>query len=165
MTQEKSKIPTWGIIIKTVIVVLGLLLTLYALQDYLNNSIRRIVNDEQFIRKVASHVRPYVIFDVGGTIHVDGGAMQYLEKIETKEVATVKKEGEEESHVYELRIIVMPKKHLAYSPLIETVGELRSIIIYDAKRGIGHQWVYQALIRSPYGGDIKTQKFRLEILR
>ena len=164
MTQEKSKIPTWGTIIKTVIVVLGLLLTLYALQDHLNNSIRRIVNDEQFIKKVASHVRPYVIFDANETIHVDGGAMQYLEKIEVKEVATVSKVGEEESHVAELKIIVTPKHHLTYGPIIEALGELRSIIIYEPKRGVGHRWIYQALIRPPYGGDIKTQKFRLEIL-
>jgi hypothetical protein len=165
MPGEESKTLTWGTVLKGVVVVLGLLLTLWALQSHLEGIIRSIVNNEEFITKVASHVRPYVIFDACGTIHVDGGAMQYLEKIEVEKAGTVRKAGEQESHIDELKIIVTPKFHLTYAPLVEALGELRSIIIYDPKRGVGHQWIYQALIRPPHGGDIKTQKFRLEVLR
>lgn len=128
--------------------------------------IGKLASDSGETSVVTEHAgHPTVIFDARGSIHVDDRAMQYLEKIEVEEVGTLNRMGEKESHVDELRIIVTPKQHLAYGPLIEPLGGLRDIIIYDPKRGIRHQWIYQVLIRPPYGGDIKTQKFKLEILR
>ena len=40
---------------------------IYAFQAYLDNRVKNIINDEDFIRKVASNVRPYVIFDEKGS--------------------------------------------------------------------------------------------------
>ncbi len=109
--------------------------------------------------------RPYVIFDAT-TIHKDGGAMEYLEEIEVEVTGqTYKNVKPEEVHDYQLEITITPKQYLAHAPLIESLGGLRSMIIYDGKRGTKYQWVYTVLVRPPYGGDIKTQKFRLEILR
>lgn len=109
--------------------------------------------------------RPYVIFDAK-TILNDGGAMEYLEEIEVEVIGqTYKNINPEEKHDSHLEITITPKQYLAHAPLIESLGGLRSMIIYDGKRGTKYQWVYTVLVRPPYGGDIKTQKFRLEILR
>jgi len=70
-----------------------------------------------------------------------------------------------EVHDSQLEITITPKQYLAHAPLIEPLGGLRSMIIYDGERSTKYQWVYTVLVRPPYGGDIKTQKFRLEILR
>jgi len=144
-------------------VILGVGFAVYQLID---SRIERAINDEQFIRRVSSHVRPYVIFDAT-TIHKDGGAMEYLEKMPGVEVTaqTSKNENPEETHDTQLEITITPKEYLAHAPLIEPLGGLRSMIVYDGKRGTKYQWVYTVLVRPPYGGDIKTQKFRLEILR
>jgi hypothetical protein len=146
-----------------IIVILG---GAFGVVEFIDWRIEQAVNDEQFIRKVASNVRPYVIFGVDESILVDGGAMQYLEQIcvETKG-ETWENAKPEEKNVCELKIIVTPKSYLAHAPLIEPLSGLRDIIIYDGERSTGYQWTYEVLIRPPYGGDIKTQKFRLEVLR
>lgn len=131
----------------------------------INELIDRRIENEQFIRKVAAHIRPYVVFDAT-TIHKDGGAMEYLEEIEVEVTGQAWENVKpEEVHDDQLEITITPKQYLAHAPLIEPIGGLRSIIIYDGKRGTKYQWVYTVLVRPPYGGDIKTQKFRLEILR
>jgi hypothetical protein len=116
--------------------------------------------------KTSSYLRPYAIFDGKGTVLVDGGAMQDLEKIEVEVTGQAwKNTTPEEKWDVELKITIIPKKYLAYAPLIEPLGGLRSMIIRDGEQGVGYSWTYQVLIRPPYGGDIKTQKFRLEILQ
>lgn len=133
---------------------------------FIDSRIEHATNDEQFIIRVSSHVRPYVIFDVNSSILVDGGAMEYLEEIEVEVTAqTYKNVKPEEKHDSQLEITITPKQYLAHAPLIESLGGLRSMIIYDGKRSTKYQWIYTVLVRPPYGGDIKTQKFRLEILR
>jgi hypothetical protein len=39
------------------------------------------------------------------------------------------------------------------------------MIVYDGERGPGLAWTYRILIRPPYGGELATQKFRLEVLQ
>ncbi len=155
--------------LKAFMVIVGAIIAAIAaiagINSYLDSRIERVVNDEQFIRKVSSQVRPYVIFDAT-TIHKDGGAMEYLEEIEVEVTGqTYKNVNPEEKHDYLLEITITPKQYLAHAPLIEPLGGLRSMIIYDGERSTKYQWVYTVLVRPPYGGDIKTQKFRLEILR
>lgn len=155
--------------LKVFIVIVGAIMAAIAaiagINSYLDSRIESVVNEEQFIRRVSSQVRPYVIFDAT-SIHNDGGAMKYLEDTKVDVIGqTYKNINPEEKHDYHLEITVFPKQHLAHAPLIEPIGGLRSIIIYDGKRGTKYQWVYTVLVRPPYGGDIKTQKFRLEILR
>ena len=92
--------------------------------------------------------------------------MEYLEEIEVEVTAqTYKNVKPEEKHDSQLEITITPKQYLAHAPLIESLGGLRSMIIYDGKRSTKYQWIYTVLVRPPYGEDIKTQKFRLEILR
>lgn len=152
-------------IMKTVVLVIALVVGIYGSIQFIDNRIEHAVNDEQFIRRVSSHVRPYVIFDAT-TIYKDGGAMEYLEEIEVEVTGQMYENvSPEDKHDTHLEITITPKQYLAHAPLIEPLGGLRSMIVYDGKRSTKYQWVYQLLIRPPYGGDIQTQKFRLEILR
>ena len=151
---------------ENVAAIIGILVAVFGVVEFIDWRIERAINDEQFMRKVASNIRPYVIFDVDESILVDGGAMQYLEQICVEiKGETWENAKPEEKYVYNLKIIVIPKSFLVHAPLIEPLSGLRSIIIYDGERGPGYQWTYEVLIRPPYGGDIKTQKFRLEVLR
>lgn len=120
--------------------IFGLGIIVYNLVD---NRIKQAVNNEKFIRKVAANIRPYVIFDVDESILADGGAMQYLEQICVEiKGETWENAKPEEKHVYNLKIIVIPKSYLAHSPLIEPLSGLRDIVIYDGERGTGYQWTY-----------------------
>jgi hypothetical protein len=143
-----------------VIIVIGGFL--YGAMQYIDQRIKHSMNDERFIKKVASHVRPYVIFDVNETIHVDGGAMQYLEKIEVKIVAR----KEKETGLPRLDIIITPKNHLAYAPVLETMSLTTFYVAH--KRGSRHQWIYELTATSRIVGpsdEVELERFRLEILR
>jgi hypothetical protein len=105
------------------------------------------------------------VFDAKGTIHYDGGAMEYLAKIEVQKSGTVTYDGGKEWYVNELEIVVTPKQYLSHAPLIEPLGGQANMRIYDGERGEGYEWVYQVLIRPPYIKNIETQKFKLEILK
>jgi len=122
----------------------------------INELIDRRIENEQFIRKVAANIRPYVIFDANESILVDGGAMQALEQIKV-EIGT-------EEGTLPVKILVTPKYHLAYPPLIEKLGAGRFIYTPNPKRGPGHQWIYEFEVVH-WRADETPVCFRLEILR
>ncbi len=124
---------------------------LWAMSNYLEHKIKTITNEDEFINKIASRVRPSMIFDDKGAIHVDQGAMQFLEKIEVDH-------NKGEDIVY---INIFPKKHLAYAPLIQALpNNWGGIPTFE--RGKGHQWLckYRVVRMDP---DF-PYRFRLEIL-
>jgi hypothetical protein len=100
--------------------------------------------------------RPYVIFDVNSSILVDGGAMQYLEKIEVEQTGP-------QNGTIPIKIVVTPTHHLAYPPLIEKLGAGRLIHTPNPKRGTGHQWIYDELEVVHWESDKVPIHFRLEI--
>lgn len=150
---------------KTILQIAALVSIVYGSMLFIDSRIEHATNDEQFIRRVSSHVRPYIIFDVDSSILVDGGAMQYLEGIQvehgTRDVATPN--GKIATPT--LKIVVTPTRHLAYAPLIEKLGGGRLIHTPNPKRGAGHQWVYDELEVVHFESDIIPVRFRLEILK
>ncbi len=105
---------------KSFMVLVGGIVTAVAaiagINSYLDSRIERVVNDEHFIRRVSSQVRPYVIFDAT-TIHNDGGAMEYLEEMPEVEVTgqTYENVNPEEKHDSHLEIRITPKGYLAHA--------------------------------------------------
>jgi len=150
---------------KTIALIIVVVAGIYGSIQFIDVRIEHAVNDEQFIRRVSSHVRPYVIFDVNSSILVDGGAMQYLERIEvehgTRDVATP--QGKVATPT--LKIVLTPTQHLAYAPLIEKLGAGRLIYTPNPKRGTGHQWIYDELEVVHWEDDKVPLHFRLEILK
>ena len=127
-----------------------------AVPRFVDSRVESKIHDEQFIRQVASQVRPFVIFDDKGSILVDGGACESLEHID---VSTGKPEG-----TTSVKIVVTPKYHLPYAPLVEKLGAGRFIHSPETKRGPGHQWIYDFEVVH-WEDDPVPLRFRLEILR
>ena len=152
MTENRKITTPWAIVLG-VLGLLGIFAIQFAVESYLNAKVRERVNDPEFIRKVAAQVRPSVIFDGNGTILADIGAMQFLEKIEVAGLyagAGVQ------------QIVVYPKEHLAYPPLLQSVDSATWEI--RAKRGKAYQWVYELSLNSTADNQ-KEFRFRLEIIR
>jgi len=145
-------------IMKTIVLIIAVVSGIYGSIHFIDVRIEHAINDEQFIRRVSSHVRPYVIFDANSSILVDGGAMQYLEKIEVEK-------GTEDGALIPVKIVVTPTRHLAYPPLIEKLGAGRLIHTPNPKRGAGHQWIYDELEVVHWESDKTPVRFRLEILK
>ena len=155
-TKDSHRLKTFFSGVSMLLTAIGLII---AIVLGINELIDRRIENDQFIRKVAAHIRPYVIFDENGSILVDGGAMQDLEKIE---VESEVKEGENYPN---LKIIVTPKHHLVYPPIIESLLP----IMFDItdERGEGNKFIYQLV---PGWNAIDPDKkvvlrFRLEILK
>ena len=83
--SQKSYLPKFLHSVYSFMVAISVILAVgFTVYQLIDSRIEQAINDEQFIRRVSSHVRPYVIFDVNSSILVDGGATQYLEKIEVE---------------------------------------------------------------------------------
>lgn len=152
-TKDSHPLKTFSSGVLKFLTAIGLII---AIVLSINELIDRRIENEQFIRKVSSHIRPYVIFDINESILVDGGAMQALEQIKV-EIGT-------EKGTIPVKIVVTPTRHLAYPPLIEKLGAGRFIHTPNPKRGTGHQWIYEFEV--VHWDDDKTPvRFRLEILK
>ena len=158
-TKDSHQLKTFFSGVSKFLTAIGLII---AIVLGINELIDRRIENEQFIRKVAAKIRPYVIFDVNSSILVDGGAMQYFERIEvehgTRDVATP--QGKIATPT--LKIVVTPTHHLAYAPLIEKLGAGRLIHTPNPKRGTGHQWIYDELEVVHWESDKVPIHFRLE---
>ena len=75
------------------------------------------------------------------------------------EIFTGKQEGTTPT-----KIIVTPKYHLAYAPLIEKLGGGSIILTPKTERGTGHQWIYEFDFKH-WAEDPAPARFRLEILK
>lgn len=150
---DKRRFTVGGFVLGT-LALLGIFATPFAVQSYLNTKVDERVNDPEFIRKVATQVRPSVIFNHNGSILADLGAMQFVDKIEVSGFPT--------DLLEKLNVIVYPKLHLPYPPLIESVDSSSWFI--SSKRGVGYQWSYELNLSSSEQ-DPKEFILRMEIIR
>ena len=120
---------------------------------YLNYKIEKRISDPEFLYELSQKVRPALIFDASETIHADMGASDLIEIIEV--VENTKDKGD-------YQIIITPKNHLPYPPLLESIDTFEFVV--KSERGKGHEWIYNL---SLYGcTDCKAiPRFKLEILK
>ncbi len=140
--------------------VLAIIAGLYALPKFIDSRIDKAINNTEFVRKIASHVRPYIIFDTNETILLDRGGWQYLKEKPKVIFADKDLEGD-------FQVIVTPKDCLHQAPLIESLCTCEFIISWQ--RGKGFEWIYyldfvEATIHWEEGKN-PLHKFRLEIIR
>lgn len=154
MQKGVKDISIWGII-KIVSVVVGLFLCFYALDSYIDQKIENKITDPRFIRQIASNVRPSVIFDSKGTILIDMGGMQYIEKISVETDNSLRKPK---------KIIVTPKAYMGHAPLITSIGIYK--YIFRAERGKNLDWEYTLDPAVQWGtmGEVPLPQFRLEVI-
>ena len=158
MTETPSRAPliTVGRLLGAVITLLTLVGFVYGAVQFVDNRIARAVTDDEFVREVALQVRPFIIFDASGTIHVDSGGMHYLESV------VVDSSGINRG-MRTYRIVVTPHEHLAYEPLIEPLTV--ELLLITCQRGPGHQFIYRAKEIMRQTGAEDPARFRLEIFR
>jgi len=148
------------IVFGIIVPLLTVFVIIYAFQAYLDNRVKDIINDEDFIGKVASNVRPYVIFDEKGSVLMDGGGMQYLQK--PPEIIPCDKG---------FRVIVTPKEHLHTAPIVESLNLTQYAIFYT--RGSGYVWICHLYRAAKFteddfadiSADEAGNRFRLEIVK
>jgi len=157
MSDKISALKTVKVVLAIIVSIVTVVAAIYGFEAFIDSRIERVVNGEQFIRKVSSYVRPFVIFDGEGAVLVDGGACEYLEKLEVLE-------GKKDGNIIPVKITVTPKHHLAYPPLIEKLGAGHFMDSPNPKRGTGHQWIYECEVLH-WENDPIPARFRLEILQ
>lgn len=151
MPDDQLKITGWTIF-KGFLWILGAVGVLYAFHMHIRQVVQDYVNSPEFIRKVASQVRPSVIFDGKGSVIADLGAIQYIAEIKVQA-------GKDP--LYPEKIIVTPTKHLSQAPLLQIADE--NTFQIKAERGIKYDWVYT--LRGIVMISDKPALFRLEIIQ
>ncbi len=142
-------------IISTIVGIIALMLTIFI---QTNSSIDRKIDaklkDPEFIQKVAREAKlPFVIFDNKGAVLIDQGAMRFIEAIDV--------ELNKDQMPYPKRIIIHPKQHLSYAPLLITLeSDLANI---SSSRGKKYDWIY-TLDYFMTNDERKTLRYRLELI-
>lgn len=162
--SDNGKMPltVWGYIkvIAMVISVVGAIIgALYGIDSYVDHKIQNKMNDDTFVNRIASQVRPYLIFDLTGSILIDAGGMNYIESIKVLPPEKAGPFGEIPN-----KIIVTPKKYSVHPPLLSilTMG----LCSYKVERGEGITFVYSITFEAlEEHSKVKDIKFRLEILK
>ncbi len=152
---ESGHFATTKAIIGTFLTLGTVVAVIMGFDAYLDHKIDAKMSDPVFIREVASHVRPALIFDSNGSILADLGAMQYLDKITVNFPDIESKPGE---------IVLKPKVLPTYPPDISGIGGIQ--ISPVARRGPGFTWYYKVdEILMMKEKMPRPFRFRLEVIR
>ncbi|MFT5699789.1 MAG: hypothetical protein ACI8ZB_002655 [Desulforhopalus sp.] len=100
----------------------------HGLNSYVDNKIQKRVDNPEYIQKLARSVRPSLLFDEGGSIVADMGAVSLVKKI------SVTKDYEEG-----LEIVITPHGYLAVEPVLESLDGRYMI---QVERGEMFVWKY-----------------------
>jgi len=143
-------------ILKTCATVLAVILTLFAIQQYIGYLVDKKVHEENFIDNIASRVRPFVIFDQNGSILAEKGARKFIDKIE---VERNKKDG------VPISVKVAFTKAFGVVPVLECLDD---IFVITYRRGTMYEIIYglgRVNFLTFHGATISNWRFRLEIVR
>lgn len=154
MSEEKiNKWPVWNIV-KAIFAILGMGAVLYAGVKFIDARVENKINNREYINKIASAVRPAIIFDSNGSIVNDLGGMEYIDRIEV-----VPREGHSP---IPKRIVLIPKIYLATPPILTSIDSAQYLV--NAKRGMNINWEYDFQIQGSNTGT-DYLRFRLEIIK
>ena len=140
---------------------LGIILSaIYTLPNFVNSvidaRINKVVQGDDYVRRIAKEARPSVIFDSHGSILANQGAMEYFDNID---VITNKPAGL--LPAFPEKIIVKPKQFLAQAPLL-TLVDSGSEMDVKVERGEKFDGVYTVVDSEGLGRGY--YRFRLEVL-
>lgn len=127
---------------------------IYGLTSFIDSRIKSVVTDESYVRRIASEVRPSVIFDSKGSILFDQGAMRYLDEIEVVG-------GTNFLQNFPVRIVLKPKQYLPQPPLLTCLEDISLVV--KPERGPKFDWVYP--LETSGGTELPVYRFRMEILQ
>src|SRR3989338_3659750 len=130
---------------------IALAAAIYGFHAYVDSRVEKIANTREFIERVASRVRPSLIFDANESVMVDAGGLQYIDRVNVRK----RKNG-----WLPIQIIVTPKHYMAQAPLLTCLDPIWFKI--KERRGQAVSWVYELDARGHMGG-FEPIRFRLEI--
>jgi hypothetical protein len=133
--------------------------------------VNRLVNDPDFVAKVARRSRPAIVFDADRRLLSDSGAYRFLEgvpEVELNVIDETVKSGLEIPYTF-TRIIVRPKVPLASPPIVEALDS--GDVSVKARQIAGIDWEIRiegrAINITADGGPVVSlapYRFRLEII-
>jgi hypothetical protein len=129
--------------------------TIYGFTAFVDARIERITSGDAFMDKVASRVRPSVVFNQRGSILADMGAMDVIENITLTNYSTA----------LPGTIIITPKRFLAHAPILSTIDPFTLNVLEE--RGNKFDWIYHiGYVSASWNKDpFSSIRFRLEIVR
>jgi hypothetical protein len=139
-------------VLEIVVAVITVIAAPYLVIKFIDKRIENRIRDDAFLRKLASSLRPSVVFDHKGSVLIDQGAMHFIEAINVE----LGKEGP-----YPKRIIIHPTQHLSYAPLLTPLeSDLADI---STSRGNKHDWIY-TIDYFMTSDERRMLRYRLEII-
>lgn len=126
---------------------------IYGVGRFIDSRIERKIRDSDFLRGLASSLRPSAMFDESGAILVDQGGMALMESIEVSHSISEKVPS---------RITIRPNRHLAYAPLVQTLEN--ELVQFSVHRGERFTWVYDldyVMLNDTFSG---MRRFRVEVI-
>ena len=142
-------------IIGAIVVIAVLIGAIYGLNSYIETKIDKITNDEQFINKISSRIRPYIIFDSKETILLDTGGLQFLEKI---------KVVPGDDNTKPPKIIVTPKKYMDHAPLLTCLKLVHMVLSVERGKNLDWEYTLGNFIETKPPRVLPVEQFRLEII-
>ena len=123
---------------------------IYAVLRYIDSRIEHRLSDERFLHKLATYVRPAVIFDDHSAVLIDQGA----NGVPRGYPGQLDVEGMPEL------ITVTAKRYLNHEPLITTLED--EWMDFDISRGPKYQFIYSLRYGMDHCPNLR-RRFRLEI--
>ncbi len=144
----------WSKILEISVGLITIIAAIYGITQFIDWRIEKKIREEPFLRKISASLHPTVIFDETGSILYDKGAMEIIDKI------NVLRAKDEDSLPSE--IIISPKRHLAYAPLLQTLEN--ELLDVTAIRGKIFEWRYRLDYQMYNDVFNEKRRFRLEVL-
>jgi hypothetical protein len=134
----------------------ALISIIYGFNVYVDSRVEHAMHDEAFLHKVASHVRPSLIFDQKRAVLVDSGALEYI--------AEIKPTVTEKDFALPGKILVRPKQYLAHAPILSTLDNYVLDYTVDRTTGLDWEFTIKNYMGTGLDNQFKTCRYRLEIL-
>ena len=129
-------------------------LALFGFDQYLDYKIERALQDPQNLQKIASRVRPGLIFDSKGSIIADMGGESVISDIQF--------EYDKEFLHCPSKIVITPNRYLRQAPILTPLDDMEYII--RVQQGPLRSWQYDLSPLKIVDRAGALPRFRLEIL-
>ncbi|MFO7560086.1 MAG: hypothetical protein R6X10_14730 [Desulfobacterales bacterium] len=141
MENNKGSFTLMKAIVAVILGIVSLFGIFQGAVTFLEGKVQKLAADEKFIKTLANRIRPTAMFEFNWegklSILYDAGAMQHIEEIKVKVLNEPLKIT---NQLNQLKLIVTPKKHLSYPPLIQSIDD--SDFSIEIKRGQNFDWEY-----------------------
>ena len=122
------------------------------LTRFIDWRIERMIREETFLHRIASSLRPTVIFDENGSVLVDQGAMELINSIDVS-LSDARRPAE---------IVVVPNRYLAHPPLLQTLeNELVDVVPTRGKHFLWRFKLNYEMYNETFTGK---RRFRMEVV-